>query len=247
MATSCRLGSLSSGTYNGVDLSCRSTVSRSRASATTSRASVRSMRSRPVYALRLPRREQLQLDAGDVEPPDRAGACSTSSLTRSERPRARSVTNTRTSTRTIRKPNLRRRPEDRRHVVERVVERVPAGWRARVEWTTPSMRGVLNGWQLSGISTMASGRPDSAQLLGRRRATTTIAAAWFGTADVVGPSNHGGQRPGARLHLRPAAGRLGRRREADGSQLHRRAGLRRERRASSRRTTCGSRRDSTTT
>jgi hypothetical protein len=50
------------------------------------------------------------------------------------------------------------------------------------------MRGALNGWQVSGISTLASGIPVSLQFTGDA-ALPAIAAAYFGTADVVGPSN----------------------------------------------------------
>ena len=50
------------------------------------------------------------------------------------------------------------------------------------------LRGVLNGWQVSGISTLASGIPINLQFTGDA-ASPAIAAAYFGTADVVGPSN----------------------------------------------------------
>jgi hypothetical protein len=49
-------------------------------------------------------------------------------------------------------------------------------------------RGLLNGWQLSGISSMASGIPIRLSFSGAA-AQESIAAAYFGTADVVGPSN----------------------------------------------------------
>jgi hypothetical protein len=55
----------------------------------------------------------------------------------------------------------------------------------------PIMRGVLNGWQVSGISTMASGRPIRLTFSGDA-ASAAVASAWFGTADVVGPSNTAG-------------------------------------------------------
>ena len=58
------------------------------------------------------------------------------------------------------------------------------------------LRGVLNGWQVSGISTLASGIPVWLQFSGDA-ASPAIAAAYFGTADVVGPGdpqgNSGGQ------------------------------------------------------
>lgn len=52
-------------------------------------------------------------------------------------------------------------------------------------------RGVLNGWQLSGISSMASGIPIRPTFSGAAGSPST-AAAYFGTADVVGPSNSSG-------------------------------------------------------
>jgi hypothetical protein len=52
-------------------------------------------------------------------------------------------------------------------------------------------RGLLNGWQLSGISSMASGTPIRLSFSGPAGAGST-AVAYFGTADVVGPSNTGG-------------------------------------------------------
>ncbi|HXW05428.1 MAG TPA: carboxypeptidase regulatory-like domain-containing protein [Vicinamibacterales bacterium] len=52
-------------------------------------------------------------------------------------------------------------------------------------------RGILNGWQLSGISSMASGIPLRLSFSGAA-AANSISAAYFGTADVVGPSLSGG-------------------------------------------------------
>jgi len=52
-------------------------------------------------------------------------------------------------------------------------------------------RGLLNGWQLSGISSMASGVPFRLSFSGAA-AAGSISAAYFGTADVVGPSLSGG-------------------------------------------------------
>jgi hypothetical protein len=62
---------------------------------------------------------------------------------------------------------------------------------ARGSFSNPVTRGVLNGWQLSGISSVASGipiRPTFSGDAGRAE----ISAAYFGTADVVGPSNTAG-------------------------------------------------------
>ena len=52
-------------------------------------------------------------------------------------------------------------------------------------------RGLLNGWQLSGISSLASGIPWRLSFTGAAASGAT-AATYFGTADVVGPSNTGG-------------------------------------------------------
>jgi hypothetical protein len=52
-------------------------------------------------------------------------------------------------------------------------------------------RGLLNGWQLSGISSLASGIPLRPTFSGAA-AAGSVAASYFGTADVVGPSNSGG-------------------------------------------------------
>jgi Carboxypeptidase regulatory-like domain/TonB-dependent Receptor Plug Domain len=52
-------------------------------------------------------------------------------------------------------------------------------------------KGLLNGWQLSGITSLASGIPIRPTFSGAA-AANSIAAAYFGTADVVGPSNSGG-------------------------------------------------------
>jgi hypothetical protein len=48
-------------------------------------------------------------------------------------------------------------------------------------------RAVLGGWQLSGISSLASGIPIRLSFAGAA-ASESVAAAYFGTADVVGPS-----------------------------------------------------------
>jgi hypothetical protein len=55
----------------------------------------------------------------------------------------------------------------------------------------PIGRGLLNGWQISGISSMASGVPIRLSFSGDA-AGGPVSAAYFGTADVVGPSNSGG-------------------------------------------------------
>jgi Carboxypeptidase regulatory-like domain/TonB-dependent Receptor Plug Domain len=55
----------------------------------------------------------------------------------------------------------------------------------------PIGRGLLNGWQLSGISSMASGIPFRLSFAGAAASRNT-AVGYFGTADVVGPSLAGG-------------------------------------------------------
>jgi Carboxypeptidase regulatory-like domain/TonB-dependent Receptor Plug Domain len=62
---------------------------------------------------------------------------------------------------------------------------------ARGAMNNPVGRGLLNGWQLSGISSMASGIPIRPTFSGQA-GNSAVAAAYFGTADVVGPSNSGG-------------------------------------------------------
>ena len=80
--------------------------------------------------------------------------------------------------------------EDRTHVLN-------VSWNAFMPdgatgvMNNPIGRGLLNGWQISGISSMASGVPLRLSFSGAA-AGNGIAAAYFGTADVVGPSNTGG-------------------------------------------------------
>ena len=62
---------------------------------------------------------------------------------------------------------------------------------AKGAMANPVTRGLLNGWQVSGISSLASGIPIRLSFAGDA-ASNGIAAAYFGTADVVGPSNGGG-------------------------------------------------------
>jgi hypothetical protein len=80
--------------------------------------------------------------------------------------------------------------EDRTHVLN-------VSWNAFLPdaakggMNNPIGRGLLNGWQLSGISSMASGIPYRLSFSGAA-ASGAVSAAYFGTADVVGPSNSGG-------------------------------------------------------
>jgi hypothetical protein len=74
---------------------------------------------------------------------------------------------------------------DRRHVLN-------VSWNAflpdaaRGPMDNPVGRGLLNGWQVSGISSLASGIPIRLSFAGDA-AGKGIAAAYFGTSDVVGP------------------------------------------------------------
>jgi hypothetical protein len=80
--------------------------------------------------------------------------------------------------------------EDRTHVLN-------VSWNAflpdaaRGAMNNPVGRGIFNGWQLSGISSLASGIPIRPTFSGSA-GNKTVATAYFGTADVVGPSNSGG-------------------------------------------------------
>ncbi len=80
--------------------------------------------------------------------------------------------------------------EDRTHVLN-------VSWNAflpevaKGPMNNPVGRGLLNGWQVSGISSLASGIPVRLSF-GGDAASGGIAVAYYGTADVVGPSNNGG-------------------------------------------------------
>ena len=81
-------------------------------------------------------------------------------------------------------------PEERRHVFNISWNAfLPDGARGAMD--NVFGRGLLNGWQMSGISTVATGRPIRLSFTGDA-AAGAVSAAWFGTADVVGPSNGGG-------------------------------------------------------
>jgi hypothetical protein len=69
-------------------------------------------------------------------------------------------------------------------------------------------RGLLNGWQLSGISTMASGTPIRPTFSGDA-ASGGVSSAYFGTADVVGPSNSGGNALAPLYKCDPRTGNTG--------------------------------------
>jgi hypothetical protein len=80
--------------------------------------------------------------------------------------------------------------EDRTHVLN-------VSWNAflpdvgKGPMDNPVGHAVFNGWQVSGISSLASGIPIRLSFAGDA-AGNGIAAAYFGTADVVGPSNSTG-------------------------------------------------------
>lgn len=80
--------------------------------------------------------------------------------------------------------------EDRSHVLNVSWNAfLPDGGKGALN--NPIGRGIFNGWQLSGISSLASGIPIRPTFSGDA-ASNAIATAYFGTADVVGPSNTGG-------------------------------------------------------
>lgn len=80
--------------------------------------------------------------------------------------------------------------EDRTHVVNVSWNAfLPDGAKGGMD--NPIGRGLLNGWQVSGISSMASGIPLRLSFSGAASGAG-ISAAYFGSADVVGPSNNGG-------------------------------------------------------
>ena len=110
------------------------------------------------HAVRLRGRVRLQLAAGDAEPPDRASACSTSWPTRLAARRARSVTSTATAIRSTAARTYGIRNEDRTHILNVSWNAfLPDGAKGKMD--NAFGRGLLNGWQLSGISTFASGTP----------------------------------------------------------------------------------------
>ncbi len=197
------------------------------------------------HALRLQGRVELRLDAAHAEPADRAPASSTSWPTPSARADGTlggeySIIDPYDPKRTYGVLN-----EDRTHVLN-------VSWNAFLpDGATGAMnnavgRGLLNGWQLSGISSMASGVPLRLSFSGDA-AGAPIAAAYFGTADVVGPSNTGGNGLAPSLHVRSAPRRNRRRRQDSRHQLHLRARPSASSATSCRRTTSGRRRGSTTT
>ncbi len=86
-------------------------------------------------------------------------------------------------------------PEDRTHIFNLSWNAfLPDGARGGLD--NPVMRGVLNGWQLSGISTLASGVPVFLGF-GGQAASEGVTQAIFGTPDIVGnPGPGGGDRGG---------------------------------------------------
>jgi hypothetical protein len=83
---------------------------------------------------------------------------------------------------------------------------LPDGARGKMD--NAIMRGVLNGWQLSGISTLASGIPITPVFAGDA-ASGAVAASYFGTADVVGASNGGGNALAPVYSCDPSTGNTG--------------------------------------
>ena len=80
-------------------------------------------------------------------------------------------------------------PADRTHVLNVSWNAfLPDGAKGAMD--NPFGRGLLNGWQLSGISSMASGIPIRLSFSGAA-AGAGVSAAYFGTADVVGATQTG--------------------------------------------------------
>jgi hypothetical protein len=86
-------------------------------------------------------------------------------------------------------------PEDRTHIFNLSWNAfLPDGARGGLD--NPIMRGVLNGWQLSGISTLASGVPVFLGF-GGQASGDGVTQAIFGTPDIIGnPGPGGGDRGG---------------------------------------------------
>ena len=86
-------------------------------------------------------------------------------------------------------------PEDRTHIFNLSWNAfLPDGARGGLD--NPVMRGVLNGWQFSGISTLASGVPVFLGF-GGQLGSDDVTQAIFGTPDIIGnPGPGGGDRGG---------------------------------------------------
>ena len=210
---------MSSGTFNGVDLSVPVNRVAVASVGRQPRVVPAVQRAERHHGLRLPRRVELRLDAAHAEPSDRTPAAVLRRLHVRRRPRARSATNTSTIDPYDPKSHLWRARAGPHARPERVVERVPARRRAGRDEQRVRPRTAE---RLAAVRHLLDGErhPVSAQLQRRRPAATAISAAYFGTADVVGPSTRRRQRPGARLHVRSAARRNRRRREDARHQLH---------------------------
>ena len=97
------------------------------------------------------------------------------------------------------------RDADRTHILNVSFNAfLPDGAKGKMD--NPFGRGLLNGWQLSGIYTFTSGTPVRLTL-GGAAAGAQVAQAYFGTPDTVVVDNGPRQLPhgsGAYLHLRSA-------------------------------------------
>jgi hypothetical protein len=99
-----------------------------------------------------------------------------------------------------------RLPTDRTHILNVSWNAfLPDGARGKLD--NPIMRGVLNGWQVSGISSVASGIPIILSFSGDA-ASAAVATSYFGTADVVGPSNQNGNGLAPVYTCDPATGNI---------------------------------------
>ena len=171
---------------------------------------------------------QLRLDAGHAEPSDRAASCSTSSPTRSAKNRRHARRRIREHRPVRSEPHLRRAARDRTHVLNVSWNAfLPDGAKGTMDNAVG--RGLLNGWQLSGISSLASGIPIRLSFSGDA-ASNAHRHGLLRHRRRRRPEQHRRQRAGAGLHLRPAARRQRGRREDPRPELHRGAGVRPERR-----------------
>ena len=241
------LGALLSGTVGGVDLSVPVNRVALDGSVVNTFRPFRSLSGHPGLELR--GRLGLQLAAGDPQPADRPAAAVLRRLHLAREPRARrrATASTGSSTRSTRSAPTACCPRIAR--TSSTCRGTPSCRTAPgAGWTTRSMRGLLNGWQLSGISTLASGVPMFLGF-GGQAGSDGVTQAIFGTPDIIGnPGPGGGDRGGlAPIYTcdpRSPAARSARRfstSTASGSRPSARTATR------SRRTTCACRRASTTT
>ncbi len=240
------LGGLLSGTVNGIDLAIP--VNRVALDASV----VNTLRPFPVLSghpgLELRGRVGLQLAAGHAQPPDGPAAAVLRGL---HLARSKGTTSGNGEYGFIDPFDPTRTygvlPEDRTHIFNLSWNAfLPDGARGGLD--NAVMRGVLNGWQLSGISTLASGVPIFLGF-GGQAGSDGVTQAIFGTPDIIGNPGPGGGDRGALAPIYTCDPRLRQHRSARRFWTSTASASRRSARTatSCRRTTCGCRRASTTT